>query len=40
MSLQKLVKYIGSVNIAADLSDERLHIIGQQVIERADYDLD
>lgn len=40
MSLQKLINYIGSVNIAADLSDERLHIIGQQVIERADYDLD
>lgn len=40
MSLQKLIKYIGSVNIAKDLSDERLHIIGQQVIERADYDLD
>lgn len=40
MSLQKLINYIGSVNIAKDLSDERLHIIGQQVIERADYDLD
>lgn len=40
MSLQKLIKYIGSVNIAADLSDERLHIIAQQVIERADYDFD
>lgn len=40
MSLQKLINYIGSVNIAKELSDERLHIIGQQVIERADYDLD
>ena len=40
MSLKKLIEYIGSVNIAADISDERLHIIGQQVIERADYDLD
>lgn len=40
MSLQKLIEHIGSVNIAATLSDERLHIIAQQVIERADSDLD
>ena len=40
MSLKKLINYIGSVNIAADLSDERLHIIAQQVIERAGSDLD
>jgi chaperonin GroES len=38
MSLNKLIDYIQSDNIAAKLSNERLRIIAQQVVDRAEID--
>lgn len=40
MSLNKLIGYIQSDNIAARLSNERLRIIAQQVVDRAEIDSD
>jgi DNA repair exonuclease SbcCD ATPase subunit len=38
MSLDKLLEFIQNPNIAKDLSDDKLQIIGREVIERADID--